>query len=729
MNMEPGIKTQPSASVLYLEQEESEFITLEELISIFFKRIWVIAGLCLAVIICAVAYHKYLLEDSYSSVASISLASDGASFENSPNLSRELVQSEIQIIKSELIAKMVVEQLELYKEAKWVTPLTLEEAAPNSRAERLLFDAAVQNVLKSVDVEAFGRSFVIEIKGYANDPDEAARVANAVSNAYLGWRSANFSEDTDAATSVKQVRIEELAAALQEKEAELAKLRSDSGILSGAGSSIAEQKIRQAELAFNDAKLAFEERDLDYKRAVAANGSWSRLLSSALVEDSTVLNQLRNQQIILARELKELSTQYGSRHPDVIAKLAEISELEKSLEFEAQSIVEGLRARRDAARIRMETAQNNLSRAEAALRSSSADVVKISSVEREIDRITKEYDRYVKELSEATEDQEVFEDSATLLSEAMPPLYSNKPSLLMFLVLGTVLGGAAGIGGAVVLEAFDDKFYGASSVWSKLKKRAVSSVPDIKISDLKLLPQENMRNIASYAVAKPMSAFAESLRMVLSMIVENRLNQDSHVISVTSSVPNEGKSTLSLGLARIASISGHRVLLIDCDIRRRMTATISGVTVAEGILHAVLGERNWKDVTYRDTISNLDIIPAMPYNDENGEPIHNLDTKKLEELIEEMREHYDLILMDGPPVLAMADALGLARLADTNLMVIRSRFSQEKVVQTAIRQINTATGTDNVAIVLNRVLKGKLGRVSYDDSLYYGYAEKNYYQE
>lgn len=729
MNMESGMNTKNAASVLYLEQDQSEFITIDELIAVFFKRLGVILLLAALVFVTVIAYHKFLLQDSYTSTASLSLASDSGSMNDSRDLSRELVQSEIQIIQSEIIAKRVVDRLKLHHQEKWIAPLSRVGGKENERNERMYFEAALQKLISAISVEAFGRSFVIKIKGNSTDPDEAATIANAVANAYLNWRKDNYSDGTNVATSLKEQRIDELASALRVKEQELADLRSTSGILSGAGPSIAEQKIRQAENAFSDARLIFQERDLDYNRAVASNGSWSRLLSNALVEDTDVLNQLRSQQIILAQEMKELSTQYGNRHPDVVAKQAEISELEQRLVLEAASIVEGLRARRDAARSRMSNAENNLEQVKAELRANSNDIVRIGSIEREISTLRSQYDRYVDELAATTENQVIFEDTATLLSEAVPPLYSNKPSLMMFVGIASILGLLAGIGGAVLLELLDDKFYGASSVWAKLNKRAIASVPKLKQSELNLLTEVELRTIAGYAVAKPMSAFSESLRVILSSITENNTRDLCHVISVTSSVPGEGKSTLSTSLGRVAAISGLRVLLIDCDIRRRMTATISGISVELGILDVVMGKCAWKEATYRDKHSMMDVIPATQYQAENGEQIFNLNTGALENLLDEIKQHYDIVILDGPPVLAMADALGLARIADTNLMVIRSCYTGEKAVQTAIRQIGTVAKSDNIAIVLNCVLKGRLGRVSYDDSLYYGYAEKNYYND
>ncbi len=727
--MNADIEVNKSASsVLYLEQTESDIISLEEVVAIFFKRLWVIVLTAALVFAAAILFYHFKLKDSYTSTATISLANASGDQDSSQSLNRELLQSEIQIIKSELIAKKAAESLGLHKEAGWVYPLEPKANLSDDELD-IYINAAAQNLLSRITVEPLGRSYVLSVSATASTPLEAVKMANGISDKYLAWRKSNYSNDTEAATALSQSRIDELAEALDAKERELARLRADSGVLARGGSSVAEQRINRAENSFAEAKQEFEERDLDYHRAVASNGSWDRLLASGLVENTAVLNQLRQQQVVLNQELKELTTQYGDKHPDVISKNAEILQLNNRMEVEAESIVETLKAKRDAAQARMNSSNENLTSARLDLRRSNTDQVKIGSIEREIATLRSQYDRYVLELSATADNKVVYEDPARIVNAAVPALYSNKPSLFMFIALGSVLGVVCGAGAAVVLEATDDKFYGASSVWSKLNKRAVASVPDLNTRELANLENPDLRSVVGYAVARPMSAFAESIRVILSSIGAVRPLENGHVISITSSVPNEGKSTLSLSLGRVAAIAGFKVLLIDCDVRRRMAAKISGVKAERGIVHVLKGECTWKEAAYKDNHSQLTVIPAVVYKAEEGEEVYNLDTKQLDEVLVEMKEFYDLIILDGPPVLAMADSLGLAAIADTNLMVIRSRSSEEKTVQTAIRQINTATDEDNVAIVLNRVVKGKLGRVSYDDSLYYGYAEKNYYHD
>ncbi|MFC7292940.1 GumC family protein [Hirschia litorea] len=726
MNMESGNDTNQSSSVLYLKEEKDEIISIEEIISILFKRMWAIISIAFAILAAVVLFHQFVLKDSYTSTASVSLASNSTNLGNTPGLSNELVQSEIQIIKSELIAKLVVDKLELHTQQEWIYPFVLGE-----QSEQMNKAVAVKNLLEAISVEPFGRSFVLEIKATTDTAEKSMYIANGVANTYLNWRSSNAVTTSEATTQIQEQRIAELSQELKNKEAELVKIRADSGVLSDGGTSIAEQRIRQAESVYTEARLDYEAAALAFKRASEFGDNWENLLSSGLVERTDVLNVLRNQKITLNRNLTELLTQYGEKHPDVLTRQAEIAELETQLQFEARNIVMSLRSRRDDAQARYQTATQNLDKARHELRVSNSDQVRIGSIEREISTLRAQYDKYVSELNRATDDSAVFEDSAKLVSEAVAPLYSNKKSLAIFLVIGSILGLIGGVGVAVLLETLDDKFYGASSVWANLQKRAVASVPELKTNDINNLERKELRSIGGYALAKPMSAFAESLRVVLSTISNSQHRGKCQVVTVTSSVPNEGKSTLSLSLGRIAAISGQRVLLIDCDVRRRMTAKISGIEVKQGVMHAVKGECDWKDVTLKDQFSDLSIIPATEYVSEDGSDrnVHNLDIPKFEAMIEEIREYFDLVILDGPPVLAVADALGLARVSDTNLMVIRSRFSEKKAVQTAIRQIRSVTPNDNIAIVINRVLKGKLGRISYDESLYYEYAQNNYYKD
>lgn len=752
----------PERSQPHAYDDAQDFVGFDEIFTSIFRRKFIILACIIILGTAATLYNLILQKDSYTATASVVLLNP--SDQLMPNglgsnitLGGEAVQSEVEIIKSETIAKLVVEKLKLYEIPYWngeenpdsfsglekVSETTGIDLASKENAAKgeavsevgdlvtddplvvdiLKFDTAVTNLISAIDAHPLERSYVLAISVRAAQPDEAAELANAVANAYLEWHRTSVTQNAQAASVWLDDRLEELSQQLAAKEAELSERRSQTGMLSSVGATLTEQRIRIAQNAYTEAKSEYDELASKLRQVTSLRQNPVALLSSEFVLDAAVMNSLRTQRLGLSRKLVDLSTTYGDKHPEVVAVSAEIEALDKELNLEISRNLTALQNRVDIAGERMMRRQQKLEDIQLELEENSAELVKLESLEREAQSVREQYKVYANQYQQTTDRTSLGSAKARLVSSAGIPKNSNKPSLVLFSALGIMLGGLLGLGIAFFAELLDDKIYGATDVWRKLKRRTIVSIPKLNNATFKGLKKED-RFPATYVARKPLSGYAEAMRVIINSVALGKQVGKSDVISVTSALPNEGKTTIALSLARTAAMSDYKVLVIDCDFRRHTLGGIAGIDAPKGFQHVLLNGADWRNVVVQDHESGAFILPSVEVNLETPLVI---DSTIMTALLDEMRGVYDLIILDGPPILALADATVISEIADSSLVVVRAESTNIKAVQNAIRQIETAKGRPISGVVLNYLKSNLIGRASHDDSIYFKQAEKNYY--
>lgn len=187
---------------------------------------------------------------------------------------------------------------------------------------------------------------------------------------------------------------------------------------------------------------------------------------------------------------------------------------------------------------------------------------------------------------------------------------------------------------------------------------------------------------------KPKSLIAESYRSLRSNIAYSSFDGEYQIISVTSSVPAEGKSTTAINLAVSLSQLEKKVLLIDCDMRKPSLHKKLGISNISGLTDLLVGKKNVEDASKKRS-KFLTILTAgtIPPN-----PAEMLDSKVMSDFLEECRNHYDHIILDTPPLQAVADAQVLSTKADGTLMVIKANFTKKNDVESSVDMIKKVNG-------------------------------------
>jgi len=179
------------------------------------------------------------------------------------------------------------------------------------------------------------------------------------------------------------------------------------------------------------------------------------------------------------------------------------------------------------------------------------------------------------------------------------------------------------------------------------------------------------------------SPFVEAINTVRGALQMSDVAGRPKVVLITSALPDEGKTFFSVALARSVARAGGRSLLVDCDLRRPGVATTIGMTPQEGVGGLVPGQ-SVTALVQRDEATKLDVITAAGARD-NVQDI--VSSEALRALVNEARAHYDIIVLDAPPVLAVVDARVLSLMADATVMVVRWRRTPRVLVLQALKQL------------------------------------------
>jgi Mrp family chromosome partitioning ATPase len=313
---------------------------------------------------------------------------------------------------------------------------------------------------------------------------------------------------------------------------------------------------------------------------------------------------------------------------------------------------------------------------------------------------------------------------AWVASPAQAPLTPSFPKKSMFLAIGAVLGLAAGAVAAAARELGENGFRSGEEAAAELQAPLLAAVPELpEARSLPVWRRPQEGACWDYVVQKPVSSFAEAIRNVRAALLGAGDEPGPKAICVTSAVMGEGKSAIAVALARVMAMSGDRVLLVDCDLRRSGLAKLRRQAVESkaptDLMEVLDGGLDPYSAIVPDTVPGLSLLgldtPVFTARDLfSGEGAR--------ELLARLRRDYDFIVLDAPPVLAVTDAWTIASICDATLMVVRHGRTARAAVRAAAARLRLRGSTPGGGIINRRPLS--LGTADG----YYGAIHAAYYQ-
>lgn len=579
--------------------------------------------------------------------------------------------------------------------------------------------AAVDAFLGRLEVRNVAKSHVIGVAFTSRDPEQAARIANTLSGIYVADLRRAKVEATAGASRWLETRVDELRAELIEAERAVERFRAENDLVELGGQTLSGENLadlnRQLQAA--EAELAGKEALLRVVREQARAGGEIEPLAEA--ESSPLLQHLREQQAELRRQEAQLVASLGERHPRMRDLAAERADVSAKIAAELQRIVRQLENGVTVVRSRQRALRAELEAAKKRAATDRQAEIRLRELEREAAAIRDQYQAFLERFKQTTDQAAVASADARIISEAPVPKEPSSLGIAFFALFGLTTGAFAGGLGVVLRERFDTGLRSMDQIERQLGLGCLGLIPAVA-------GIRGRQTLASHLVAKPVSAFAESLRQVGTAVRMANIDRPAKVVLVTSTVPGEGKTGFATSYAISAALEGLRAVVVDLDLRQpAVTRRLALPEPSAGVAEVLSGEAYLGDALLSLHEVEVDVLPvaARP-----PVPAKLLQSKRLAEIVQQLKEAYDLVVLDSPPLLLVSDAQLIAPLADTTVMIVQWQKTPRASVARALALLRQSSASIAGA-VLTQVNLRRHAEYGYGDVGSYYKRYRSYYEQ
>jgi len=639
------------------------------------------------------------------------------------------IRTEVDVLNSRKLAARVVKRLNLQDELAYQTSFfgyvkmaikmaimpVSEQSEDQDNIEDQRVSSAVNVFLKNLNVTQTPRSYSIKLSYESPDRDMSAKVLNTLMDEYLNNQLEERFEATRRASGWIDERLTQMQKQLQAADLAVQKFREANNLTSAKGVLLSEQQLSELNSQLILARTELAETQAKSNQARRLQQSGRGIESAAEVLNNTLISNLRQQETEVRREMADLASRYGDKHPRMITVRNQLGDLRRKISEEISKIQGSLENNVAVSQARVNTLQEQLTTLENKTYLGNDASVRLAELERQAEASRTLYESFLARSKELAQ-MDFAQTDARIISAAEPPISPSSPKKLLILAMAFIMGTGLGIGLMFLLELLDSGFRTSAQMEQDLAAPLLGVLGE--------LPAEESQagNLAHYVVNKPTSAFTEGLRAVRTAMQFAHPDKPAKVVLISSSIPEEGKSLFSISLAQLTAQGNSRVLLVDADMRRPSVSNQLGLKPKAGLAELLVGQVKMKDILHTLPETKLDVIPSMP-NSQFSQEL--LGSQKMRDLLADWRKTYDMIVIDSPPVMAVSDALTLASLADSMLFMVRWGSTPRALAANAVKLLRSShaplTGTVMTRVDLNRQASYSNGDYGYYHGKYKGY--------
>jgi polysaccharide biosynthesis transport protein len=618
------------------------------------------------------------------------------------------VDSQIEVLKSEAIAAAVVKQLHLTEDPEFVGSKPgilgsvlsyLRNASPPSEAD---LEQRAQGVFRAgILPKRVQGTYVVDIGFTSLDPQRAAQIANATADAYVDDQLEAKYQVTRRAGVWLQERIQELQQQASIAEKAVLDFKKANNIVDTGGRLIGEQQLAElnSQIVIARAATAEAKARLDRIGDITKNGlsNLDNVIKSPdpAVADSLhsdVISKLRSSYLDAASQEAIFSARLGPNHLVVINLRNQMFEYRKSIFDELKRIEETFKSDYQIALAREQSVQKSLAETVAQSQNTNQAQISLRDLDSKAQTFRAIHDTFVQKYMESLQQQSFPYTEARVISHAVPPRAKSQPNSLLVMTLASASGLMLAFGVALLIDFAESGFRTSDQVEEELRTSCLAVVPQTRIgaetSSAGKANQEFSRQIEQGGVlfgvlGAPFSRFAEAFRTIKVSIDLFSLSKPTKSIGITSTHPSEGKSTISANLARLIAHAGGKAILLDCDLRNPSLTRALAPGAELGLLDVISGKRLLTDVIWTDPTTSLAFLP-MVAKTRLSHTNEILASGGMKKLIDALREVYDYVLIDLPPLTPVVDVRSTNQIVDSYLFVIEWGKTSVESVERAL---------------------------------------------
>ncbi|MBV9574379.1 MAG: polysaccharide biosynthesis tyrosine autokinase, partial [Acidobacteriales bacterium] len=653
------------------------------------------------------------------------------------------LDTEVGILKSDLLALQVIRQLNLDKRSPLGGKGQTSSGALDTATDGLQQDSATTSALLSdfksnLTVMLRPNTRIVDIHYRSPDPVLAARVVNSLVNTYVEQNFKTKFESTMQASDWLSKQLMDLQIKVETSQEKLVKYQKAHEILGNdEKQNITTAKLDELNKELTTAESARMEKESVYRLvesgnpdSVAAAVSAAESNSGGSANSSALLERLRTSESDLKIQIAQLNTQFGPAYPKLAQLNNQLKETQAQIQTELKKIVTRLRGDYMAALQRETMLRTAFEQQKQEANKLNESAIDYSLLKRDVETNRTLYEGLLEKLKAAGVTAGLRSNNIRPVDIARVPTSPAEPNVPRNLGAGLALGLTTGICLAFLLEGLDN------TVRTPEQAQAISGLASLGLIPLgsrqagegnsraNLLLASSKEAVELVTQSRPQSQMAESYRALRTSLLLTSLGAPPKVILITSALPQEGKTTTSLNTAIVLAQKGSRVLLIDADLRRPTIHKMLGLGPKAGLSNVLTGSASLSQTIVRSSL--LPTLFVLPAGTPPPNPAELLASPNMAAVLDQLSEQYDHIVLDTPPTLSVTDAVVMSPRADAVVLVIRSGQTTKQALRRA-REILMRVNAKVCGVLLNAV-----NLHSPDYYYYYEYQGKygqRYYQE
>lgn len=636
------------------------------------------------------------------------------------------IATQLELLRGRSVAEKVVEKLQLHKTLEFqsgpmMSPWERFERNILGRPQRPMLDtqgipltpAAVAFRSRLV-VEPVSGSRLVNVRFRAYDQTIAQNAVNTLAQLYIEQSiDYRYSASSEASGWLGD-RLKEQEQKLRIAEKALQEYKEKRALTPGEDR---EDLMNQKMLALNSAIIQTRMDRLQKEATVAQLRSTppSQWESIPAVLANASVPSLRARLADLQREQARMSESLGDKHPDMLKLRAEVRSLEDKFQAEVAGVVSSLEGAAQSARQQEATLQEGLEAAKREALDFGKTNIEYSLLKREVDSNQALLQDLMTKTKSAGLETELHATNVRIVELADYPRVPFSPQRIRNYQLAILIGLGLGIGLAILFEHLDNTVKTPDDVKTAMGLPFLGMVPQVEL-------RAGVASVQKMMNENPQSTVAEAYRLLRTNLLFCSPDASGLAVVVSSANPGEGKTTTVANLAASMAQNGAKVLAIDADLRRPTLHQHFAIHKAPGLSDLIVAKCQASEAVQVTRFKGLHILPCgyIPPN-----PAELLGSQNMKAALTAFRKHYDWILIDTPPILAMADTSVICPFTDGLVLVVAAEATSRLSIQRAIDQVQ-GVGGKLLGVTLNKV---NLERNSYYYSQYYGEYYRSYYSD
>ncbi|MCW7551397.1 polysaccharide biosynthesis tyrosine autokinase [Endozoicomonas gorgoniicola] len=716
-----------------LRPADEKIISIREIVGILKLYRWQITSFTASVVILA-ALVTFSISPTYQASARLQIEQEQAKVMSIEDVyafegNDAYLNTQHEVLKSRPVMEKAVKKLNLIENPEfnaalrepspfrewlnwrnWFSIESPELSEAEQKARQL--EGVIGAFSRNVTIDPVRRTQIVNIRFDSENPQMAADAANAISRAYIEtWLESKLALTTNA-TDWMEVRLIDLSDELEEAITSLQTYREKESLID-----------LESELALANSELTALTQSLAQERSkLATTGTIYQQIQNtgagSIEEYSTLpavlahplIQRLKEDEARIERQAQELSRRYGPRHPRMIAAQSELNSIQDIIRQQIEKTVRGVEREYEVARANEEALRNTVDSARERVQAMNRKQHRLNELERNVQTKRDLYDAFFKRISETSATADLQTANARVVEEANAPRSPIAPNKKLIIAVAGIAALLFAAGCVFLKEMLNNTIRTSKDVEEKLNLPVLGILP--VISD-----KAKKDSVHKLFLDKDEHGFGEAVRTIRTGLSLTALDQAHKVFAVTSTQQGEGKSSSAINTALAFATMG-KTLLIDADLRRPIVAKQFNLKEkAVGLAHILAGFDKVEQCIH--SWQGLDVLPTgiIPPN-----PQELLSSEAFASLIESLREQYDYIILDCPPVQSVSDSLMIARVCDGLIFVVEAGRLPTPAITGSIKRLMKA-GAPLTGVVLNKVdpHRGTYG-YEYEPYGYQGYA-------